>query len=404
MRIALYHNLPSGGAKRTLSEAAKRLAAAHHIDVYTLTSANHNFADIRPYVANYQMFDFDPLPLLSSPFGRLNQAIRLLDLFRLDTVSKSMVKTIEQNVYDVVLVHPCQFETGPTILKYLQTIPSVYYCHEPLRRLYEPMPFRPYENGETTRRQLLNKIDPLPTFYHKTLRNVDRRNTRSAGTVLVNSKFICEAVRQIYQVAAQVSYHGIDTEWFRPLNLEKKNIILSVGSLTPLKGFDFVIRALAELAVAKRPTLVIASNFQNPSEKHYLEQLSLDLNVDMTLLSNISDTDLLQLYNQAKFVVYTPIREPFGLVPLEAMACGTPVVTVREGGIQETVVDKYTGLLVERDPIQFAEAMQCLISDPTLAQKYGNNGRPYVLQNWTWGRATTTLENFLTAQADSPAT
>ena len=79
MRIALYHNLPSGGAKRTLQEATKRLAVNHQIDVYTLTTANHDFADLRPYVASHQVFEFQPGALLASPFGRFNQIIRIED-------------------------------------------------------------------------------------------------------------------------------------------------------------------------------------------------------------------------------------------------------------------------------------------------------------------------------------
>jgi glycosyltransferase involved in cell wall biosynthesis len=135
----------------------------------------------------------------------------------------------------------------------------------------------------------------------------------------------------------------------RPLDLEKRNFVLSVGSLTPLKGFDFLIRAMAELPEAGRPRLVIVSNFQNPPEKTYLEGLAGELHVELELLNNVSDQRLVELYNQAKMVLYAPVREPFGLVPLEAMACGTPVVGVCEGGVLETVLDGETGILVERD-------------------------------------------------------
>jgi glycosyltransferase involved in cell wall biosynthesis len=401
MQIALFHNLPSGGAKRTLYEATKRLATKHRIDVYTLTSASHRFADIRPYVASHNEFEFAPLPLLSSPFGRLNQAVRLLDLLRLGVISRSIAQKIEQYNYDVVLVHPCQFEKSPTILKYLQSPPSVYYCHEPLRQLYETMPPRPYDDSNFTRRQLLNRVDPLPALYLRALKRVDQRNTRHAGTVLVNSKFTSAAVHRIYQVDAPVSYHGVDTDSFRPLSLQKQDMVLSVGSLTPLKGFDFLVQAMAALPHKQRPNLMIASNFQNAPEKQYLEQLAFDLDVDMTLLGNVDDSDLVQHYNYAKVVVYAPIREPFGLVPLEAMACGTPVVGVREGGVPETVVDQRTGLLVERDPVQFAEAVRSLLDDTERCQRFGHQARHYVLDRWTWDQATANLEDHLIDSAST---
>ncbi len=395
MRIALYHNLPSGGAKRTLTEATKRLAANHQIDVFSLASANHTFADLRPYVAEHTIFPFQPRPLFQSPFGRLNQLVRLSDLLRLEKVMRAMAKIINRGDYDVLLAHPCQFEKSPSLLNFV-TIPTVYYCQEPLRHLYEPAPFRPYDDVASVRRQWLNRIDPLPPLYFNTLKRIDRRNTRRADTVLVNSKFIRASVRKIYGVKAAVSYHGIDAELFRPMAVEKQNIVLSVGSLTPLKGFDFLIEMMAKLPEANRPVLVIVSNFQNPPEKQYLQQLAEKWNVTVDFLTNINDMALVELYNQAKVVAYAPLREPFGLVPLEAMACRTPIVAVREGGIPETVINGHTGTLVPRDAAQFADAIAALLEDSALAATYGENGRAHVLKNWTWARAAATLETHLT--------
>jgi len=400
MRIALFHNLPSGGAMRTLNESAKRLAADHHIDVYTLSCANHDFANLRPHVASYKVFDFHPLPLLSSPLGRLNQAIRLADLLRLSVLFRVIAHEIKLTNYDVVLAHPCQFTKSPVILRYLSSPPAIYYCHEPLRLLYEAMPARPYDDNGAGWRRALNRVDPLLFLYYAALKRIDQRNIRSADVVLVNSEFTRHAVRRIYQVEAQVSYHGVDAQWFRPLpTVKKRPILLSVGSLTPRKGFDFLILAMARIPTDQRPTLVIASNFQNPPERDYLERLARDLDVDLKLLGNVSDERLVQLYNQAKVTVYAPIREPFGLVPLESMACGTPVVGVRDGGVPETVVDQHTGLLVERDLVQFAEAIRSLLEDTKRREQYGQQAREYVLEKWTWDRAVATLEGHLTSCA-----
>lgn len=396
MRIALYHNLPSGGAKRTLNESTRKLATRHHIDVFTLASANHEFADVRPYVVNHFVFPFEARHLLDSPFGRLNQLLRFLDLRTLNKMARFIAQEIDRGNYDVVLVHPCQFEKSPSILSYLKT-PSVYYCQEPLRQLYEPAPFRPYNGDESARRQWLNRIDPLPPLYFNTLKRNDRRNTRSAGKVLVNSKFIQSSMTQIYGVDTAVSYHGIDADLFHPMQIEKGNFVLSVGSLTPLKGFDFIIEGLAKLPSTSRPPLIIVSNFQNPPEKAYLEALAARLKVSLQLLTNISDEKLVELYNRAKLVAYTPLREPFGLVALEAMACSTPVVAVRDGGISETIVDGRTGTLVSRDATEFANAVSALLDNPSMAKDFGINGRTHILKHWTWERAAQTLESHLVA-------
>ena len=399
MRIAIYHNLPSGGAKRTLYESARRLAGKHQLDVFSTSSANHEFGDLRPLAGRHEVEAFQPLPLFNSPFGRLNQAMRLLDLFRIRAVQKKIAQKIDQGSYDVLLVEHCRFEKSPSLLRYVRRVPSVYFCQEPLRELYEPMPPRPYIREDLGRRRLLNRFDPLPGLYYRSLRQTDRDNARAASRVLVNSEFMRQAVDRIYSVRSLVSYHAVDHELFCPLPLSKKPFVLSVGSLTPLKGFDFLVRSLALVPDGLRPCLVIASNFENPPERDYLLDLARSSAVELQLAGNINDRSLVELYNQAALTLYAPIREPFGLVPLEAMACSVPVVAVAEGGIRETVLHQHTGLLVEREPEQFAAAVTSLLSDPSLACRLGENGRKQVLERWTWDLATARLEDHLAAAA-----
>ena len=109
----------------------------------------------------------------------------------------------------------------------------------------------------------------------------------------------------------------------------------------------------------------------------------------------ISDEDLIRLYNKAKLVVYAPYLEPFGYVPLEAMACGTPVVGVKEGGVRESVKHKITGLLAPRDEKLFAEAIVKLSEDKELWNKCSVNGVKYVHSFWTLEHAGERLLNHL---------
>ncbi|MCB8923779.1 MAG: glycosyltransferase [Ardenticatenaceae bacterium] len=78
---------------------------------------------------------------------------------------------------------------------------------------------------------------------------------------------------------------------------------------------------------------------------------------------NVTEEKLRSLYNQAMITVYSPIREPFGLVPIESMACGTPVVSVREGGTQETILRGKPACWSSARPAQFAQAIQRLWAD-----------------------------------------
>jgi glycosyltransferase involved in cell wall biosynthesis len=396
MRIALYYNIPSGGAKRTIYETTKRLAERHEIDVFTFSTAEHDFSDIRPFVNNYYWFDFTPHKLLNFPFGRLNNVIRLYDLFQMYQHSRSIARIIESRSYDIFFAHPCMVTQGPVLLQQVNNLPSIYYCQEPPRAIHEERPARPYYKNDGSRWQAtLNSIDPFLKLHNIVLQEVDRKNTRSADKVLVSSNFVRKIVNKIYKLEASLSHLGVDVQWFKVINAEKKNIILSVGSLTPLKGFDFLIKSVALIPKGLRPPLVIASNFQMPAEKVFLEEMAERFGVSLVLLNHVSDDELISLFNSALMTVYSPIQEPFGLVALEAMACGSPVVAVREGGIQETVLHQRTGLLVDRDPAQFAQAVQSLISNPRRAQEYGKNGREHVVKNWSWDKSVERLERHL---------
>jgi glycosyltransferase involved in cell wall biosynthesis len=395
VKIAVYHNLPSGGAKRTLEELLRRLSRRHEVDVFTLSCGDHDFADLRPSVHAHHVTSFAPLPLLRSPFGRLNQIVRSVDLARLGAAARRIARRIDEGGYDVAFVHPCQFEQSPSVLRHLRSTPSVYYCQEALRLLYESMPPRSYDDAAIGRRRLLNRLDPWPALYRRRLRAIDRANLRSADVVLVNSRFMAGTVRAVYGVEAQVSYLGVDVEHFKPLGVEKRGFVLSVGSLTALKGFDLLIEALACCAPPSRPRLVIVSNFAVEAERAYLTELARHREVELELVGHASEGDLVRLYNEASAVVYAPVREPFGLVPLEALACGTPVVAVAEGGIPESVIDGRFGLLTDRDPVRFGRAVDRLLADSGLARRYGDQGRAHVTREWTWERAAARAEAHL---------
>lgn len=402
MRIAIFHNLPSGGAKRSLQGMVRGLARENAVEVYSLESADHDFADLRPYVRRHEVLRFNPGPLLRSPFGRLNQVSRLVDLWRLHSLGHAIARRIDQNGYDVALVHPCRYENSPSVLCHLRQTPSVFYCHEPLRRLHEPVPPRPYLAGKHALRRTFDRLDPLPRLFHSALRRADYENLRRATLVLVNSEHSRERVRSVYGAEAGVSYPGVDTVAFHPMALPRSRAVLAVGSVTPLKGHDLPIQALSRVHHRRRPDLWIASNFVNPDERAYLEAIAQELDVALRLEPAVDDARLVQLYNQAAITVFVPIREPLGLVALESMACGTAVVGANEGGIPEVVVDGVTGILVPRDPQTLAEAILRLLEDPAWAAACGESGRRRVVTDWSWESALMVLARWLGQAAAMP--
>lgn len=391
MRIAVYHNLMSGGAKRALFETTRRLAEDHTIDVFTLSSAEHVFCDLRPFVNRYQVFDFETLPLVLSPFGALNHGVRAADILRLRAVQRSIAAKIDADDYDVAFVYASdRFTNGPILLQHLKT-PSVCYCNDPLRALYDPPIARSYSQLSGIR-NAVDRVNVLRRVYRDLQCREDRRSLRAAGIVLVNSYFSRETIYRIYAVQPQVCYLGIDTDVFRHEAVPRGDYVLSVGTVNPIKGHDFVIESLALVPADVRPPLVIVGNFSVPEEKEFLLNLAHASNVAVEFRVMVTTAELVELYNRARMTLYAPVLEPFGLVALESMACGTPAVGVAEGGVRETIRHGETGLLTDRDPDKFAAAIQTLLRNPALADEMGMKGPGYIRATWNWADSARNIE------------
>jgi glycosyltransferase involved in cell wall biosynthesis len=402
MRIALFHNTPSGGAKRAIYEWTRRLSEKHQIDVYTLSSANHDFCDIRPYVHTHNVFKFTPRKLFNSPWGRLDQFQRWRDLGDLECIGRRIADQINSINYDIVFGNTCLFTFIPAFIQYLD-VPIVYYLHEPFGQKYSRKFQRPYLKS-SIKHQILNSFDPFIKLYNHRINVIQSKNVFSVNRLLANSDFTKTQMERSYGLDSAVCFYGVNSEGFHPiLGAIKGENIISVGEISPRKGFDFIIESLAIIPQEFRPRLVLASNRINSQierfEETYLMELAVNKEVELQILTNLSVDELNVQYNQARFCVYAPILEPFGLVPLEAMSCGTPVIGVREGGVQESIIHEKTGLLVDRNPTEFADAIMHLLSNQSLAEEYGRNGREHVLKNWTWERSVSSLENHLVEYA-----
>jgi glycosyltransferase involved in cell wall biosynthesis len=395
VKIAVFHDLPSGGGKRALYELSLRLARAHAVDVFTLSTADPVFGDLRAIARRHSVYDFAPLAPFDRPFGRLNQWQRWRDLHRLTALAQRIARDVDAQRYDVLFAHPCMWTQAPLLLSHLRT-PALYYCAEPPRVLYDPF-LRTRAVGV---RGALDRVDPLIPLYRSALRTHDRQATRRAKRVLVNSRFTQAQVAGIYGIAPHVCYLGVDTHAFRPdLSVVRQPYVLSVGALQSTKGFDFLIKSLGHLPAESRPALRIVANSELRRERQSLERLAADLGVTVAIEVGVGQETLVQRYREATLFVYAPVNEPFGLVTLEAMACATPVVAVGEGGVRETVLDGETGVLAERDPEQFAQAVRALLADPRRRAQLGQQGRVRVEQHWSWDASTVQVEEHLRAVA-----
>jgi len=393
MRIAVFHNLPSGGAKRALYDCVKYLTELKiNVDVFVPSTADEKFLPLSD-VANVYVYNVKQTlisPILS--FAKYNVPIK--NLFELEKTEKYIAETINKKNYDAVLCEQDRYTMSPFILKYLKK-PTVYYCQQPLRiteAIIRKITDRMYSHKYKSSRTL---IKFLRYIYGIKMTKIDLENALHSKYMVCNSYFSRESILRRYGINSYVSYLGVNTELFRPIETSDDEFILTVGSLTPAKGFDFIIRSINYINKKNRPKLIIVSNFINTKWKEYIEYLARKLEVNIEIKVMVDNNELVKLYNKAKLVVYAPYLEPFGLVPLEAMACGTPVIAVKEGGVRESVVHKETGLLVDRDEEIFAEAIISLLTDDERREKMREKCIKVVNDFWTIEHAGERLLNHI---------
>ncbi|WP_379128281.1 glycosyltransferase family 4 protein [Paenibacillus sp. sgz500958] len=180
--------------------------------------------------------------------------------------------------------------------------------------------------------------------------------------------------------------YGLPTETFT---------VLFVGRLIPRKGVPLLIRAVHTLR-GQLPVRLIIAGRGKPDYVRRLKKLSRQLRVPSTFLGNVSHEEIHQLYQAADcFVCPSQRHESFGLVNVEAMASGLPVIASNNGGIREIIVSGINGYLVDRyrEPRVFSTYLLRLGRSPKLARRIGSQGREDALRNFAWSHTAFHLES-----------
>jgi glycosyltransferase involved in cell wall biosynthesis len=172
-------------------------------------------------------------------------------------------------------------------------------------------------------------------------------------------------------------------------------VILQLGRIVRRKGIDTVIEALCRLdrVHGVRARLLVVGGSERVADRRRDAEFArlMDLADAEGVTDRVTFTgrrdraELADYYGAADVFVSTPWYEPFGITPLEAMACGTPVIGSNVGGIKYSVRDGETGFLVPpRDPDALADRLARLLSDRHLLETFGQNGRARVRRSFTW--------------------
>ena len=181
-------------------------------------------------------------------------------------------------------------------------------------------------------------------------------------------------------------------------------IVLQLGRMVPRKGIDTAIEAFARLVDdhgwTRGRLLIVGGESDTPDpsltpEIGRLSTLARTLGIEdrVTFVGRRSRAELSTYYSAADAFVTTPWYEPFGITPVEAMACGTPVVGADVGGIRFSVLDGETGYLVPpRDPNAVAERIARMVGDPELHERLSRQAIARANRLFTWERVTASLE------------
>ncbi len=221
-------------------------------------------------------------------------------------------------------------------------------------------------------------------------RMLDSRAVRRNRRIIANSQFTAEKFQNLYhQVVTDVVYCGID-----PLLFNLPEVVgdyaLYLGRLAPEKGLE---RLLKWWEPIEYPLHIVGRG--NPAYVEYLKQQS---GKQVRFLGPAVGEEMRSAYQRCRFVVYLPFEEELGIVPLEAMGAGKPVIAADEGGLRETILPGKTGFLVN-DEAAFQKAAQQLIASEEICQTLGQAARAHA-RPFTWDRAAQQIEQICAEMAE----
>lgn len=400
MKVAVWHNLPSGGAKRALYNHVRGLKQRGHIvEAWCPSTADQSYLPLSEIIPEHVV----PFPGVYSDVNRLTKIRK--DYFELhakidilDSHCRQCAEEINSRGFDLLFANSCRYTSVSPIARYV-TGPKVLYLQEPFRSFYEAMPKLPwvapsklsFRNPDSFKNHL---VDALKVHCKRILAREELLNAQAFDVILVNSFFSRESILRAYGIDAKVCYLGIDSSLFENRGQHRESLVVGVGSLTPAKNIDFVIRALAKVD-NPRPPLLWVGNASLTTYLTGLKHLASSLDVDFSVKEMATDAELVDILNRATMMAYAPRLEPFGFTPLEANACGLPVIATAEGGMRETIVDGVNGLLVEPDEQAMADAIIRLRDDEQYRSELSQSGNKQVAKKWGLSASIDRLEQRL---------
>jgi len=327
MKIALVHDYLNqyGGAERVLEAFCEIFPDA---PIFTLIYAPEKFYKGAIFTKRKIKTSF----LQKVPFAKSKH--RLFPL-----LMPIAVEYFDLSDYDLILSDSASFAKG--VITKPESL-HICYCHTPPRYIWDDCHKYIEEFGLP---KIIKKLIP---FFISYIRLWDREAAMRVDKFLCNSNFVARRIAKYYKRKAVVIYPPVDTDAFFISNEPKDSYFLMVGRLLAYKRFDIAVKVFNKLG---EPLKIIGDG----PERKRLEKIA---KKNIEFLGEIYEKDLVRLYQGCKAFVF-PQEEDFGIVPLEAMACGKPVIAYRGGGALESVKEGETGIFFdEQTPKSLIQAVE----------------------------------------------
>jgi glycosyltransferase involved in cell wall biosynthesis len=335
MKVALVHDYLKeyGGAERVVEAILEIWPDA---PVYT-TVFLPEFAG--PHRSRIEKWNIKTSFLQQIPFKS-----KLISMFRF--TAPLVFSLMDLTKYDVVIVSSAGTYTSPNFVKTNNNSTLICYYHTPPRYLYGYPVANDWRNNIF--RRILLALGQIPMFF---LRILDKNAAQIPDYVIANSKEVAGRIKRFYGRDAIVVYPPVDIPKVES-PVKKENYYLIGGRVSRHKGHDIAVKAFTKLGF---PLKVFGGTFAS----YGLDQFKKSAGKNVEFLGEITDTEKWDLLKKAKGFIFPSEQEDFGIAPVEAMAAGTPVIALAQGGPLETVVEGKTGIFFnERTPGSLIEAVK----------------------------------------------
>ncbi len=388
-RIAVisYHTSPlaemggreTGGMNVYVRELSQALGArGYKLDVFT-RRASEGAPAVQPFGPNVRVITIDAGPLAAAK-SNLAQHLTEFERHIIDFAASEGVD------YDLITSHYWMSGVAGMRLAEQWAVPHVAMFHT---------------LGEVKNRARTTEHESPARI------NAERAIAASADAIVVASNHEKHLLTSLYGAdAAKISEVpcGVDLDLFTPIEKEVARhrlglksgdrIILFVGRIEPLKGIDILIGAAAQLHDNENfRVLIVGGDASALTQIAELREQAEGLGIDhhISFVGAVDHSELPLYYNAADVCVVPSFYESFGLVAVESMACGTPVVASRVGGLASTILDGETGYLISwRCPEPFAERLELLLDNDELRASFGRSAREAV-ERFRWTNVATAV-------------